>query len=325
MSDVDVAVSPDVVTLGETMVLLMAEQVGPLREATHFRRMVGGAESNVAVGLCRLGHTAGWISRVGNDDFGRVVLRRLRGEGVDLAHAGVDADAPTGLMVRERREVGAIEVLYYRRGSAAGRLGPGDVPAGYVAGARHLYLTGITPALSASCRQAAFHAAEVARGAGVSVVFDPNMRTRLWSPEEARPVLRDLVARSDVVLPGLAEAELITGESDPLLAAQTLLALGPRLAVLKLGAAGALALTADGHAVETPAAPLPRVVDPVGAGDAFAAGLLAATLDGAELPDALALAARCAAHVMSAPGDMENLPYRHELDAACADPRDVRR
>ena len=317
--------SPEVVTLGETMVLLMAEQSGPLREATSFRRLVGGAESNVAAGLCRLGHAAGWISRVGNDDFGRVILHRLRGEGVDLAHAVVDAEAPTGVMIRERRELGAIEVLYYRRGSAASRLGAADVPERYVAGAQHLYLTGITPALSASCRQASFHAAEVARGAGVPVVFDPNMRRKLWSDGEARPVMRDLAAQSDVVLPGVAEAELITGEPDPLLAAQALLALGPRLVVLKLGEQGALAVGAGGEVVQVPAAPLQRVVDPVGAGDAFAAGFLAATLDGEALAEALDLAARCAAHVMSAHGDMENLPYRHELEATRSDPRDVRR
>src|SRR5579884_4125432 len=271
--------SPEVVTLGETMVLLMAEQSGPLREATSFRRLVGGAESNVAAGL----------SRVGNDDFGRVILHRLRGEGVDLAHAVVDAEAPTGVMIRERRELGAIEVLYYRRGSAASRLGAADVPERYVAGAQHLYLTGITPALSASCRQASFHAAEVARGAGVPVVFDPNMRRKLWSDGEARPVMRDLAAQSDVVLPGVAEAELITGEPDPLLAAQALLALGPRLVVLKLGEQGALAVGAGGEVVQVPAAPLQRVVDPVGAGDAFAAGFLAATLDGEALAEALDL------------------------------------
>lgn len=317
--------SAEVVTLGEAMVLLMAEQPGPLREATSFRRLVGGAEANVAVGLCRLGHAATWISRVGDDDFGRVILQRLRGEGVDVAHVSVDGAAPTGLMVRERREAGAIEVLYYRRGSAASRLGVADVPEDAVRGARHLYLTGITPALSASCRQAAFHAAEVARDAGVPVVFDPNMRTRLWPAEEARPVMRDLAARSDVVLPGAAEAELLTGEPDALLAAQSLLALGPRLAVVKLGEQGALAVSADGELVRCPAAPLPRVVDPVGAGDAFAAGWLAATLDGGALPEALDLATRCAAHVMSAPGDLENLPFRGELDAARSDPRDVRR
>src|SRR5581483_11902799 len=97
------------------------------REATSFRRLVGGAEANVAVGLCRLGHSAGWIGRAGDDGFGRVVLPRLRGEGVDLRHVSVDGDAPTGLMVREQREAGAIEVLYYRRGSAASRMGPEDV------------------------------------------------------------------------------------------------------------------------------------------------------------------------------------------------------
>src|SRR5215471_16214472 len=109
------------------MVLLLAEQPGPLREATTFRRLVAGAESNVAIGVCRLGHTAGWIGRVGEDELGRAILLRLRGEGVDLSHACADLGAPTGLVIRERRELGPIDVVYYRRGSAASRLSPDDL------------------------------------------------------------------------------------------------------------------------------------------------------------------------------------------------------
>src|SRR5438067_10243846 len=122
----------DVVTLGETMVLLLAEQVGPMREATTCRRHIGGAESNVAVGVCRLGQTAGWISRVGDDEFGRAVVFRIRGEGVDVSHVKADPNAPTGVMVRERRDVGPIEQVYYRRDSAASRLSPHDLDAEYI-------------------------------------------------------------------------------------------------------------------------------------------------------------------------------------------------
>src|ERR671928_1868265 len=113
---------PDVIALGETMVLLVAEQPGPLREATTFRRHIAGAESNVAIGLCRLGHSAGWISRVGDDEFGRAVVLRIRGEGVDTSRVALDPRARTGVFFRERREVGPIEVVYYRAGSAASRL-----------------------------------------------------------------------------------------------------------------------------------------------------------------------------------------------------------
>src|SRR5690242_2180586 len=113
------AAAPEVVTLGECMVMFLAEQPGSLREAVTFRKHVVGAEGNVAIGVRRLGHTAGWIGRVGDDDFGRTILFRLRGEGVDLTHARSDPEAPTGVQMRERREVGPIEVAYYRRGSAA--------------------------------------------------------------------------------------------------------------------------------------------------------------------------------------------------------------
>src|SRR5919199_1740089 len=167
---------PEVIGLGETMVLLRAEQSGPLREVSTFRRHVAGAESNVAVGVCRLGLSAGFISRVGDDEFGAAVRFRLRGEGVDVSRLIVDPDAPTGLVFRERREFGPVDVVYYRRGSAASRLRPQDLDPDYIRGARYLVLSGITPALSRSCRETAFAAAQIAREAGVGVVVDPNVR-----------------------------------------------------------------------------------------------------------------------------------------------------
>src|SRR5437899_1115260 len=136
----------DVVTLGESMILLLAEQPGPMREATTFRRYIAGAESNLAIGLSRLGQTAGWFSRVGADEFGRAVVFRIRGEGVDTSHVITDPSAPTGMVIRERREVGPIEQVYYRSGSAASRLSPDDLDAQYLSRARFLHLTGITPA-----------------------------------------------------------------------------------------------------------------------------------------------------------------------------------
>src|SRR5919199_2306027 len=142
--------SLDVVSLGETMVLLVAEQPGPLREATTFRRHVAGAESNVAIGVVRLGHSAGWISRVGDDEFGRAVVFRVRGEGVDTSRVVHDPRARTGVFFRERRESGPIEVVYYRADSAASRLAPADLDPEYIGSAPLPHLTGVPPALSAS-------------------------------------------------------------------------------------------------------------------------------------------------------------------------------
>jgi 2-dehydro-3-deoxygluconokinase len=303
----------EVVTLGETMVLLLAEQAGPMREASTFRRHIAGAESNVAVGLSRLGHSTGWFSRVGDDEFGRAVVFRIRGEGVDTSRVIRDPGAPTGVVIRERREVGPIDQVYYRRGSAASRLSPDDLDASYIRAAKFLHLTGITPALSDSCRKAVFAAAEIARGDGVQVVLDPNFRSRLWSGDDFRRVVRDLAARCDILLPGSQEAELLTGESDAELAARNLQHAGPNTVVVKLGATGALAVTQD-QIFRVPAVPLERIIDPVGAGDAFAAGFLSSLLDGLETVDALRRANRCGALAMCAPGDMESLPRRAEIE-----------
>jgi 2-dehydro-3-deoxygluconokinase len=303
----------DVVTLGESMVLLLAEQAGPMREATTFRRHIAGAESNLAVGLSRLGHSTGWFSRVGDDEFGRAVVFRIRGEGVDTSRVITDPEAPTGIVIRERREVGPIDQVYYRRGSAASRLSPDDLDADYIRGARFLHLTGITPALSDSCRKAVFASAEIARDAGVRVVLDPNFRSRLWSRDDFRRVVRDLVSRCDILLPGSQEAEILSGEADPELAAADLQQLGPKVVVIKIGADGALAVTPD-QTTRAPAIPLERIIDPVGAGDAFAAGFLSGLLDGLDLLDALRRANRCGALAMCAPGDMEALPRRVEVE-----------
>lgn len=313
---------PELVTLGETMTLFLAEQSGPLREAVTFRKLIAGAESNVAIGVSRLGHSSGWIGRVGADELGRAILFRLRGEGVDLACAKPDADAPTGLLVRERREVGPIEVAYYRRGSAASRLSPDDLDEAYIRAARALHLTGITPALSASCRAATFAAAEIARGAAVPVVLDPNVRLKLWSAEEARATLRELARFADVLLPGQEEAELLTGERHPEAAARALLDLGPALVVVKVGASGCLSVSGE-EVLRAPALPLARVVDPVGAGDAFAAGFHAGRLRGMSLSETLWLANRCAGLSMTVPGDTEGLPTWEEA-IAVSEP-DVRR
>jgi 2-dehydro-3-deoxygluconokinase len=295
-----------------------------MREATTFRRFVAGAESNLAIGLSRLGHAAGWFSRVGDDEFGRALVFRIRGEGVDTSHVISDASAPTGLVIRERREVGPIEQVYYRRGSAASRLSPADLDPGYLGSARFLHLTGITPALSDSCRQTVFEAAKMARAAGVKVVLDPNYRSKLWAPPEFRDVVRALGSQCDILLPGMDEALLLSGQSDPELAARELHGLGPDLVVIKLGAAGALALAANGHVTRSPAVHVERIVDPVGAGDAFAAGLLSGMLRGWTLAESLALANRCGALAMISPGDMEALPRWEEV-ASEAGTSDIRR
>ncbi len=312
---------PEVVTLGECLVSLVASELGPLAEVSGFHRYVAGAEANVAVGLVRLGHRCGYIGRVGADAFGTAILRRLRGEGVDVSAIYVDAAAPTGLMIRELRAVGPAEVLYYRAGSAGSRLSPPDVDRaaerGLLAGARWLHLTGITPAISATAAAAVARAIECARVAGLTISLDLNLRRKLWSDEAAAPSLRELAAKVDVVLGSPDEVAVVTGRpatEEPLALAGALLALGPDIAVLKLGPGGALAIERGGSPVRRSALQVDRVVDPVGAGDAFVAGWIAARLDGEDLDTAIEAANACGAAAVGAEGDMTGLPTSDELN-----------
>ncbi len=299
------------VTIGETMASLLAPGVGPLRHQPHLHLHVGGAESNVAISVVRLGGQATWVGRVGDDELGDLVLAQLRGEGVDVQHAVRDDGAPTGLMIKSRRTSTVGRVTYYRRGSAGSRLSPADIPVDAVRAAGALHVTGITPALSPGARAATFAAVEEARGAGVPVSLDVNHRAALWTADEAGPVLAELAARADVLFAGEDEAGLLGAAGDPEAVVRALAELGPPVAVLKRGARGALAVV-DGALVHVPAHPV-VAVDPVGAGDAFVGGYLAELLLGADAEARLATAAACGAFAVTVPGDWEGLPTRRDL------------
>jgi 2-dehydro-3-deoxygluconokinase len=323
----------EIVTIGECLISLVASARGPLAEAPTFIRTVAGAEANVAVGLARLGRRVAYVGRVGDDAFGLVVLRKLRGEGVDCDALAVTPGAPTGVMIRELRDIGPMEVIYHRVGSAASRMGPEVVDAAIrtFADCRWLHITGITPAISASAAAAVERAVDLARGGDATISLDLNIRRRLWPESTAVPVLRALAARCRVVLGGLDEVALVGGLAatleagsgvDPEQAADAMLALGPERAVVKLGAGGALErrIGPDGAPVtlRAPAMAVPSVVDPVGAGDAFTAAWIAWTLDGADPMQALRAGNAAGAAVVSTVGDLTGLPTRRELDALLA-------
>ena len=302
----------DVVTFGEVMAMFVAEEPGPLERVARFHRALAGAETNVSTGLARLGHRVGWVGRVGDDPFGRYALTELAAAGVDTTAVTLDSDAPTAFQLKSRADGGDPEVVYFRRNSAGSRLAPSPATDDYVAAARHLHVTGIPLALSASTRDFAFRAVDVARAAGATISFDPNLRPTLWaSPEEMVRVINEMAARADWVLPGLTEGTLLTGRPDADGVAAYYLERGASCVVIKNGAAGASAHTTDGR-IDQPVFPV-RVVDTVGAGDGFAAGFISASLDGLDLPGRLRRAAAVGALATTSPGDKDGLPTRAEL------------
>ena len=299
----------DVVAMGETMVQLNAFTSGPLRYVNYFEKHAAGTESNFAVGMVRMGHSAGWISRLGDDEFGRYVLNFLRGEGVDVSRVVSDPDAPTGVyfIQRDYPVPGKSVVYYYRRGSAASKLEPGDVDVDYVASARLFHTTGITLALSGSCREAVSKAIESARSGGAEVSFDTNIRLKLWSPDDARNVIMDYIGLCDVLFTDLQDAEILLGESDPREAADGFLGLGPHTVAVKLGDEGAYAATSRGENAMKKAFEVP-VVDVVGAGDAFDAAFISCRLRGWSLERSLESANAAGALCVTVRGDVEAIP-----------------
>lgn len=302
--------SGGLVTLGETMGLFRAVGIGSIALESEFRLATAGAESNVAIGVARLGGEAAWIGRVGADSLGDRVTRELLAERIEV-RATVDAGAPTGLMIKERRAEGLTRVSYYRAGSAGSRLAPEDIDAGLVQSAGVLHVTGITPALSASAADAVRAAVDLAVDAGVPVSFDVNHRSKLWSAEDAVPTYRELAARATIVFAGEDEAAMLVGDGSPAELATRITALGATQAVIKLGADGCHALI-DGAVHALPAVPI-RPVDTVGAGDAFVAGYLAELLAGHPAETRLATAVRTGAFACLGPGDWESYPRRDEL------------
>ncbi|RKQ32476.1 sugar kinase [Oceanobacillus halophilus] len=303
----------DVVTIGESMVLFTPQTAGPLRFSDTFHRTIGGAESNVAIALSRLGHQAGWISRLGNDEFGLYLRNYIRGEGVDTSAVRFDTDAPTAVFFKEANPGKDPKIYYYRRNSAASNMTPEELDEVYLSKAKMIHITGITPALSESCKQTIYRTIHIAKQNNQTIVFDPNVRLKLWPEEEAAEILSDIAMKSDIVMPGLKEGELLTGGKNPEKIAEKLLQGNAKAVVIKLGERGAYYQT-DSASAYVPGEKVSKIIDTVGAGDGFAAGFISGMLRGWEYEQAVALGNKLGAYALSVLGDAEGYPYWSEIN-----------
>ncbi|CAI0950332.1 sugar kinase [Serratia fonticola] len=307
--------SLDVVTLGEAMAMFVAAQTGDLAEVESFTKRIAGAELNVAIGLARLGLNVGWVSRIGNDSFGRFTLQQLAKEGVNAQRVTVDGRYPTGFQLKSKNTDGTDpSVEYFRKGSAASHLSTADFDRDYFAGARHLHLSGVAAALSAESLELCHFAAAEMRAQGKTISFDPNLRPVLWSSRELMiEQLNKLACAADWVLPGLKEGQILTGQSTAEGIADFYLERGVQAVIIKTGPEGAWFKTAAGDQAAVPAVKVTNVVDTVGAGDGFAVGTLSALLEGKTLLQAVQRGNKIGSLAIQAIGDSEGLPTRAAL------------
>ncbi|MFI1185405.1 sugar kinase [Streptomyces californicus] len=340
------ATTTDVVCLGESMVTFLPSQPGRLADVPSFGRGIGGAESNVACALAAAGHRAAWVGRVGADGFGDHLVETIASYGVDTSAVRRDPARPTGVYFRTATDRGTDthEVAYYRAGSAASAMSPENVPYDALFAGRVLHLSGITAALSPDCL-ALLRELTAPRPGRPLVSFDVNHRPHLWrgSAEDAS-VLLELARRADLVFVGEDEAEEAWG----IVGAEAIRAALPEPSVLvvKRGSAGATVFASSPRpgprssprpgprgaeaaaGTVTPAAsadtvtPVPAlrvdVVAAVGAGDAFAAGFLSATLRGLPVRDRARHGHLMAAAVLTVPGDLTDPPSRDRADRLVA-------
>lgn len=303
----------DVITFGESMVIFTPDAVGPLRSVNTFTKALGGAESNVAIALARLGVKSGWFSKLSNDEFGYFINNSIRAEGVDTSRVVYDYERSSGLLFKEQYQRSNPNVYYFRKNSAASAINVDDIDEEYIKSAKILHLTGITPALSDSALEAVYKAVEIAKNNNVLVSFDPNIRLKLWDIEKARKVLLELTSLADIVMPGLDEAELLLGLTDKDEVADYYLARNAKIVVIKLGAEGCYIKTKE-EGVLVPGYNVSNLIqDTVGAGDGFAAGFLTGFLKGLSLNEIGEYANGVGAMATLVKGDMDGYPTYNNL------------
>ncbi|MGG0511213.1 sugar kinase [Priestia megaterium] len=303
----------DVITLGEAMVLFEPASSEKIKYESLFKKRIGGAESNIAIGLAKLGHSVSWISKLGNDAFGDYILSYIRGEGVDVSNVVVTGEYRTGIYFKDAFYNNKTEVYYYRDDSAASHLNPEDINEELFLDSKILHLTGITPLLSKDNFETVLYAIDLAKKHNLMITFDPNLRMKLKRSSEMKETMQRIVQKVDYFLPGRQEFEHLYGSSSDEKVFQLLLEKGLKAVVLKDGKDGAI-LYENGRKQKIAGVPNNHVVDPVGAGDGFAAGFLSGLIENLNLEASVKRGNIIGSLVVGVKGDNEGLPSRKDID-----------
>ncbi|MCP2241234.1 sugar kinase [Thermoanaerobacterium thermosaccharolyticum] len=302
-----------VLLAGEPMALFIADEEGTLDKVSKFTKALAGAEANVAIGLSRLGHNVKYITKLGNDPFGKYIYEKLLEENIDVSSIKFTDEYPTGFMIKSKTSEGDPDIFYFRRGSAASHVTPDDIDCD-VSQLKHIHITGITAALSKDTLDTVYRMIQIGKENGIRISFDPNIRKSLWkSEDEMVSTLNDIAFKCDIVMPGIKEGFILTGSENPDDIADYYLNKGVKTVIIKIGDKGAYVKTKDesftvsGYKVE-------KVVDTVGAGDGFATGVISGLLEGLTLKDAVKRGNAIGAIIIMSPGDNDGLPDRETLE-----------
>ncbi|WP_249869102.1 sugar kinase [Oceanobacillus saliphilus] len=302
----------DVITIGEAMIAFSPSSTGPMKFVNGFEKKVGGAELNLAIGCSRLGLKAGFISRLGNDEFGKYIQTFARGEGIDVSQVEFVDGYPTSLNFKEIMEDGNGRTFYYRDKSPVLSMTADDLKEDYFKGAKVLHLTGIFPAIDSKNIEIFDRAIALAKKNGLIISFDPNIRLRMWSKEKAKEVLSRTLPYVDILLAGDEEMEIIIGEKDPKAIIEKVKDLSISYVAIKQGGDGSVGYH-NGEYLEAAPVKATKVVDTVGAGDGFNSGFIYGVLQNWPLERILKFSNTIGSMVVSVVGDNEGLPYYEDV------------
>ena len=302
---------PEIITTGETMCAFASGQ-GLLRYNRNYEMKIAGAESNFAIDVQKLGHDCGWMSKLGEDEFGHFILNSVRSEGVDCSQVHFTEEAQTGLLFKQRAAGNETSVFYYRKGSAASRMRFTDFDGDYLRSAKYIHLTGITPLLGESNRELFDQLFEMAEKEHLQISYDPNIRLKICDTPEKMELLKGYLLRAQLVMLGLDEAKLLLGETTFDGVCDRLFAEGKaEVIAVKDGARGAYVANKEERVKIEPYPCHP--VEPVGAGDAFNAGFICGLLEGKPLAVCGKMGAIAGALTTENVGDTEGMPVRTQM------------
>lgn len=302
------------ILVGEPMGLLIAQSEGSLDHVKGYDLSVAGAEFNVAIGTARLNHKVTYITKLGDDPFGKLIVNTLNQNNIGSEFITFSKERSTGFMLKGRTSIGDPDIFYFRKNSAASTLSVTDVEKIDLSQYTNIHLTGIFPALSECTKEATFSLIQKAKAQGLFISFDPNLRPQLWhSQKDMIETINKLASYANLILPGENEGEILIGTKDAKTINDFYLKNGSSICVTKCGSKGAYVSTNKGENYMVNGYTVKKVIDTVGAGDGFATGVITGLMEGLSLDKAVKRGTAIGAIQVMSRGDNEGLPTREEL------------